>query len=973
MNKRAIVFISLASLLAITLLLGGNLALQQVEASHGQGATSTENIPGLRSRAEVVRDLSGVPHITASDDHDVYFMMGYLQAQDRFFQMDILRRQGSGTLAELFGAGPGDGVLEDDVLFRGLGVKRAAERSLQTYSPGSAALIQAYSDGVNAWLDRRSLPPEYSPLEITQVPRWTPLDSIIVSKLIEFRLSIDLSDVARNTAGAAYLIVGRTQGIDVLSLFFDDIFSVTPFDRAVTVPNSASGSSLSPQGARRQFRMVDQTRQAQELAGSGIMEAARTFLERHRQFPLLKSVGSRGGSNWWVVAGSKTNTGNAMLASDPHLGLGVPSNFYEIHLVVDSKSSPMNVYGVSFPGVPGVILGQNERISWGASTALFDVTDCYFEDLVFESGAPVATRYKGATEPLVAIPERFRINQGQNGVADDVVEVSPGGRPSGVTVPAATLIVPRRNNGPLIIVSEPGGISVQYTGFSATHDLESILTLARARNLADFKHAIRSLETTTQNWAYADVDGNIAYFSSGKIPIREDLQNNRNPDGQAPNLIRDGTGNLNNEWISKTNNGPGVNFESLPFEEMPQSVNPAQGYLVNANNDPIGITFSNNPFLERPNGGLYYISSNFDAGIRAARITSLLDRQFENRRGHGKVSFKDMQDMQGDVQLFDAEVFMPHIIQAFNAARSEGAPAELAALANDPAVREAVRRLSNWDFSAPTGIPEGYDARDVAGIRLSPSKSEVSNSVAATIYTLWRSRIVANTLIATLDRVDLGGFQPEGPRMLVNLRSLLNNFPFFQGTGFSGLDFFEVPGFSASPEQRRDFIMLKSLKEALDVLAGDEFADVFGGSTNQDDYRWGKLHRITFSHPFGPLAPQFSIPTGGNFENLSPTLPGLALDGGMETVDTGPFDVRAASSQDFVFGFGAARRYVGELRRGGINAAQVIPGGESGVPGNRFYANQLSLWLTNDYHRVLITNAEINCERFSKTTYRPAD
>lgn len=278
--------------------------------------------------------------------------------------------------------------------------------------------------------------------------------------------------------------------------------------------------------------------------------------------------------------------------------------------------------------------------------------------------------------------------------------------------------------------------------------------------------------------------------------------------------------------------------------------------------------------------------------------------------------------------------------------------------------------MSNWDFSAPTGISGGYDASDITGRNQQPSNSEVSASVAATIYTVWRSQILANTIIATLERVGLGDF-PDSERLLVDLRQQLDNFAIFQGVGASGLDFFQTPGIDEPPNVRRDIIILKSLKDALNLLASEAFADAFSGSTNQNDYRWGKLHRIIFGHLFGELAPQFSIPPAGNFENLSPALPGISIDGAFETVDTGPFDVLAASSQGYMTFFGAARRYVGELGRSGINSVEVIAGGESGVLGNRFYANQLPLWLKNDYHRILTTDAEINSNQFSRTQYKP--
>src|SRR5262249_5853616 len=159
-------------------------------------------------------------------------------------------------------------------------------------------------------------------------------------------------------------------------------------------------------------------------------------------------------------------------------------------------------------------------------------------------------------------------------------------------------------------------------------------------------------------------------------------------DGLPPLFIRDGTGAARNEWIPRSDGGPGFNYESLPFEEMPHAVNPAQGFLVNANNDPLGITLDNNLFNQMRGEGIYYISSGFNLGIRAAKITSLLNQKLSSHHGCGRITFEDMKRIQSNVQMFDAEVFTPYIISAFRAARSAGAPAELAALANDPAVIE---------------------------------------------------------------------------------------------------------------------------------------------------------------------------------------------------------------------------------------------------------------------------------------------
>src|SRR5262249_42796274 len=159
------------------------------------------------------------------------------------------------------------------------------------------------------------------------------------------------------------------------------------------------------------------------------------------------------------------------------------------------------------------------------------------------------------------------------------------------------------------------------TGVRAVWDLEGIFTLARARNLTDFKRGLQFFGGSSLNWAYADVKGNIAAFVNGKVPLREDLRAGI-VDGLPPFFIRDGTGALRNEWIPRSDPGPGLDYESVPFEEMPQTVNPTQGFLVNANNDPIGITLDNNVLNQMRGEGIYYISSGFSPGFRAAKITS---------------------------------------------------------------------------------------------------------------------------------------------------------------------------------------------------------------------------------------------------------------------------------------------------------------------------------------------------------------
>jgi penicillin amidase len=884
------------------------------------GPRGPNHLPGLLDAASVARDRNGIAHITARNDHDLYFLQGWVHAQDRLFQMDVSRRTPSGTLAEMLGPG----ALPSDVQLRTLGLRRAAARSIPVLSDGTRAALQAYADGVNAWVTGHALPPEYATLGLTSFEPWTPLDTVTIGKAIAFQLSFDV-DIQNTLDYLRYVGTGAALGFDGNALFYDDAFRSAPFSDASTVPDAtaAVASAHAPTGVSGAT--------PQDTLDPDAVRLARGWLQRIEKVPFLARVldeGSRAGSNEWGVAGSRSASGFPMVANDPHLALDMPSTFYPIHL----RDGSMDVYGEGFAGAPGVILGHNRFVAWGATTNPMDVTDTYQEQIVPDPSSPsgLSTIYQGQPEHVVAIPETYRANVGGH-----LVVIPPSAQ-----IPPATLIVPRRNQGPIVSLDQSTGtaLSIQYTGFSPTRELDSFFVWDRARNLSDFERGLEFFDVGSQNWAYADVRGNLAYFTSAEMPLREDLEAGH-VNGLPPWFIRNGTGG--DEWLPATHSYPGqaLPYEILPPEEMPHVVNPPAGFFVNANNDPAGTTLDNDPLNQlRPTGGIYYLNPGYD-GFRAGRITEMVRERLADG---GRISFAGMQAMQSDVALIDAEVFVPAVQRAFERARSSSVP-ELAALAADPRVAEAVGRLAAWDFTTPTGIPEGYDASDVHGQLSSPSAQEIEDSVAATIYALWRSRALVNTIDATLG--SLGLPSPGSEQSLAALRHLLDTFDQHHGIGASGLDFFAVPGV-ADPADRRDILLLRSLQEGLDRLSSPAFAPAFGGSTNQVDYRWGRLHRIVFDHPLGGI---WSVPpAGGAFPQPLTGLPGVPTDGGFETVDVGNHSVRAFDVNAFMFGSGPNRRFVGQLAPGRTRAVSALPGGTSGEVGDPHYVDLLPDWLTDE-------------------------
>ncbi len=882
-------------------------------------------LPGMDLPGMITREENGIPHVFAFTTHDAWFLNGWLHAQDSFFQMDTNRRIASGTLGELLG----QDALPTDVQLRTLGLRRAAEATLPALSPAAKAALDAYTAGVNAYLKSHpALPPEYALIEITQIAPWTNIDSLAVGKLIAFGLSFD-SDIDATVALISYQTAGKIVGFDGSALFADT-WRVAPFTRAATIPDATGAGAPEPMSAPPQYDM--------SWLKPETLALAHDYAQQMREIPLLASVlepEKHAGSNEWAVAGKNSTTGNALVANDPHLSLVAPPNFYPLSVRVPGR---LNVAGMGFPGAPFVIQGQNERIAWGSTVHPMDVTDWYQEQVapapqnVSPSG--FVSIYKGQPEPIQIIPQTFRVNKIGDGIKDNLTVVPPS-----TSVPQATLVVPR--HGPIVSLDLKTGtaISVQYAGFYPTHELEAFMALDEARNVDEFKAGLQNFDFGSQNFAYADVDGTIAYFTGGELPLREDLQAGT-VTGAPPFFIRNGQGG--NEWLPVKNRQPDqtLPYEILPYAEMPQVVNPSNGWFVNANNDPIGQTLDNNPLnTPRPGGGILYLNPGYASGIRAGRITQLIRQKLANG---GKISAADMARIQADTVLLDAEVFVPFITAAMNNAKASGANPALAALAAAPGVSDAVARLGTWDFSTPTGLAEGYDGN---GRTAAPSQADIDHSVAATIYSAWRSRFMANTIDAVLKAMTV----PLAPasQTLSALRFQLENYATTGGKGLSGVNFFNASGI-ADVAVRRDVIILKSLADALAMLSSDAFAPAFNKSANPGDYRWGKLHRVVFTHLMGQAlfspGAMFGLPPLPSV----PGLPGVSVDGGFETVDAAAHNARASSVNGFMFGSGPNRRYVGEMARDGVKGQSSLPGGVSGIPTSAWFTNLLMRWLVND-------------------------
>jgi penicillin amidase len=451
-------------------------------------------LAGLAAPVIVRRDAVGVPHIQAESILDAARAQGYVTAQDRLWQMDLLRRRALGELAEAFG----EGALRADQEVRSLGLGLASRASLARMPEDLRAFVEAYAEGVSAFVEshRGTLPVEFRLLRYSPRP-WTAVDTLATGKL----LSLDLASGWEGEAFRA--VVGDRLPPDVQDLLFPTTF---PDDRILV------GSDGAPPAT----------------GAAAAAEATR-------------------GSNNWVVSGAHTASGKPLLANDPHLTLGVPSIWTAVHL----SAPDLDVAGVTMPGVPGVILGRNRRLAWGATNVHDDCADLYIEQ--FDPAHPDRYRVGDGWQTITARNEPIRVRNGM---------LSSSWR----TVDHRVRVT---RHGPLVPVR--GRLyALRWTSLDDTPDLPAFFLMDRSRSWDEFREGLRLFAGPSQNFVYADADGHIAWYSAGRVPLR------RRGDGSRPYRGADADG----DWVG-----------FVPFDQLPHVLDPPAGRIVTANSRTVGTNY----------------------------------------------------------------------------------------------------------------------------------------------------------------------------------------------------------------------------------------------------------------------------------------------------------------------------------------------------------------------------------------------
>ncbi len=422
-------------------------------------------LPGLAAEVQVELDGHGVPHVFAKSWTDAARVLGYLHAGERLWQMDMFRRQGSGTSAEVLGKSG----LESDILIRQLGLRRSCEtlwKSGDLPAPFRAEL-EAYAGGVNARiaeLGAKNLPPAFTMLGY-QPADWTPVDSLVFSKYMGWDQS--------GTADDLWF------GMMVEKLGLAAVEELWPLERPYEIPTVKSQADVPGQ---RAAALVP-------LPGAGPAYAA--ALERLSKVRLLGRGGLSFGSNNWAVDGSKTASGKPLLCNDPHLGFSLPAIWYTCHVSVQGE----NVAGVTFPGGPVFVIGHNDHIAWGLTNMQADAVD-YFVETV-DPQDPLRYRHRGQWKTMQRVTEQIAVRG----------------------APAQALDIDATVHGP-IISREGRTIALQWTGLKPTKDMAAMWNVSRAKNLAQYLRALDDLIVPAMNVVYADDAGNIAIHPCGALPVR---------------------------------------------------------------------------------------------------------------------------------------------------------------------------------------------------------------------------------------------------------------------------------------------------------------------------------------------------------------------------------------------------------------------------------------------------------------------
>jgi penicillin amidase len=591
----------------------------------------TIRLPGLQNDVLVERDHWGVPHVRAGSVEDMVEAQGYVMAQDRLWQMDLLRRVGRGQLSEILGPA----TLDVDKQFRTFGFGRAADRDIPLMEPAQRILMEAYARGINRFIDqhRDRLPLEFSLLKYKPQP-WQISDSLVIAGYMYETLTNTWEEELNRAT------VSEKIGWERARDLFSPEAAMDHF--VVGDPNAINDGSRHSRADPDDEDDDDDDMESDGVLKTGVSSPRRddTVAENLPDLTSILAHSVRGylaetqqeirhslGSNNWVVSGDHTATGKPLLANDTHLELSIPPIWYEVHLT----GPGWNVKGFTLPGAPLVVIGHNDRIAWGFTNNGADVQDLYIEK--FNPAAPDEYRANG----------KWLKAQ----IYDEVLHVK--GRPD------EHLRIVATRHGPVVRCAADKAYALRWTATEAGGLSNTYMLLGKAQNWDEFRGVMKHVWGPAQNVVYADIKGNIGYVMAARVPLR------KRGHGEVPV-----PGDVDDfEWTGY-----------IPFDQLPQALNPDSGLIVTANARVVGPNY-------KP-----YLTDHWEEPYRTARIYDLL---------HDKRDLRpvDMLKVQTDTYSY------PHVFLAdqLSAAARTRAP-------NDDRAKKLIDSLRDWNGIADADSAE---------------------------------------------------------------------------------------------------------------------------------------------------------------------------------------------------------------------------------------------------------------------------
>jgi len=847
---------------------------------------------GVSAPVHVARDSDGLAHIDARTLADAAFVQGFVMAHDRLPQLDILRRYAEGTLAELYGA-LDPRVIDDDLAIRGYRLRPLAEQAFAMLQASGepddqqvVALLERFAAGVNAyalqlkqgtWTLDPALATSFNPALFVA---WSPVDSLALGRFQALAMSrsapfeLDITELYQKLRATYDLATGAPPSAAARRGLSRDLLRFAPIGREPAIdgfPNVASDGGTRSDGSTA--AVGGAAGPARPVVPQALLDAARGGLSGPDHDGPLGALGPHAwfhpvtGSVAWAVGPALTGGARALLVSEQHTALSNPSVFYPTHLIVahvderdPSRDAALDLLGVTLPGIPGVLYGTNGHVAWAGIASEHDTSDVYLEQLVRCGNGDCAlwTDPQGTPRqvPVLSSTESFKIGALGELTGSQVATYE--------LVPHHGPILPAIDHATHTLIPRTGStaLSLRTTGDQPTFELLALYRLAKATTVAQGFQAFHGIAYAgAESFTMIDDSLALGWTAHDELPVRKPGAYGWDPltnqDGLAPFFVLPGDGD--GDWLAG---------RTLSSRFVPHAVDPAPGYLVAGNADPVGATFDGLPLNQGVAAGdPLYVGVDYDAGLREAQVAAAL---VQRSAGHA-LTLDDMAAITLDSSSsLGAQLAPP--LRAALARLDDTQPAPptdlapyLAGLGAADRARLATARtlIAGWTFATPAAL----DAPD-------------PDSAATAVFHTWLRCFIARALSDELDVIGFEVWRLTDDQLARIVHALLTDPRSFVTSPSTQQPIVCDSYAAAGPDDSCTKVILQAMVDAMAELESPRgFA-----TADTAAWRWGKLHRLGL----GALTPGLNLPGPGD-----PDPAGFAISGDSFVADPGDPAARA--------------------------------------------------------------------------------